>query len=337
MKLNKLWIAVFTAISIAVAAPLTAVAKPSENAAQQASNKKFETFVEDLRKEARKKGISEKTIKKYLTGLKAPRVQAIYKVHHQPQATISFKHYLRAFIPHSSVVKGRKYLKKYNKLLLQVQERFQVQPRFVIALWGFESDFGKLPGRTQIVPSLVTLAYQHHRSKFYRAQVMAALKMLDHQVIPQQSVGMYDGGMGQPSFEPIAYLQYGVDFDKDGFANIWTSLPDVFASIANFLHKNGWNGNQTWGMEVKIPANLPQKMVGRDKAFSIATWQAKGVRPLNGGELPKINSKASLLLPSGPKGRAFLVFHNFKVLLRWNNTTFEGISVGLLSDQIRHK
>ncbi len=337
MKLNRLWVVLLALVSITVATPLSALAKTTQSNAQQATDQKFEKFVEGLRQEARKKGISEKTINKYLTGLKAPRVQAIYNVHHQPQATISFEHYLKAFIPHSSVVKGRKYLKKYHTLLLQVQQRYHVQPRFIIALWGFESDFGRLTGDTPIVPSLVTLAFQHHRSQFYRAQVMAALKMLNHQVLPQQSIGMYDGGMGQPSFEPIAYLQYGVDFDHDGFANIWTSMPDVFASIANFLHQNGWNGKQTWGMEVKIPDNLPKNMIGRHKEYSIATWEAKGVHPLHGGQLPKINSKASLLLPSGPKGRAFLVFHNFKVLLRWNNTTFEGISVGLLSDQITHE
>lgn len=340
MKLSKLWIVLWAVVSVVSAAPLNVIAKPQntqQSAAQQLANQKFEKFVDDLRKEARQKGISEKTIKKYLTGLIAPRVQAIHNVHHQAQAGMSFKHYMKVFIPHSSVIKGRTYMKKYHTLLLRVQQRYHVQPRFVVALWGFESDFGKITGHTPIVPSLVTLAYQHHRSNFYRAQVLAALKMLDHQVIPQQSIGMWDGGMGQPSFEPIAYLHYGVDFDNDGFANIWTSMPDVFASIANFLHKNGWNGKQTWGIEVKIPANLPTKMVGRHKSFTIAQWQASGVRTVHGGKLSPINSKASLLLPSGPKGRAFLVFDNFKVLLRWNNTTFEGISVGLLSDHIRHE
>ena len=288
---------------------------------QTEKEKKFEAFVATLQKAARKDGISEKTIQKYLTGLQAPREQALYDIKHQAQEELTFSQYVKNFVPQSSIRKGREYMQQYRDLLLAIQKKYQVQPQFILALWGAETEYGSDIGKAPMIQSLVTLAFQHHRSDFYRRQVMSGLKILDHQHIPQEAFSTWDGGMGQPSFEPYIYLNYAVDFDGDGFKNIWTSIPDVFASIANFLHKNGWNGQQTWGMEVTIPNNLSTSLVGVNKKLSIAQWQSLGVRPLQAGNLPNIQSSASLLLPDGQKGRAFLVFHNFDVLLRWNNTS----------------
>lgn len=307
------------------------------NTQRTTDEKKFQTFVDDIKKEARQKGISEKTIKKYLTGLKAPRKKPLYNLTHQAQEKLTFNQYLKNFIPHSSVVKGRKYMQQYRNLLLRVQKKYHVQPQYIVALWGTETNYGKNVGKAPMVKSLVTLAYQHHRSKFYRQQLMSALVILNHQRIPEQAFSTWDGGMGQPSFEPYIYLNYAVDFDGDGFKNIWTSIPDVFGSIANFLKQNGWDGKQPWGIEVKIPTKLSSSLVGIHHKLSISKWQALGIRPLHGNKLPNIQSKASLLLPDGKKGRAFLVFHNFDVLLRWNRSRFEGLAVGLLSDQINIK
>ena len=314
---------------------LTLLLFPFFSTADATQQPSFQQFVATLQKEARQQGIQEKTIQKYLTGLKAPRTQALYDLHHQAQAHVSFQQYVDTFITSDILLKGRYYMKKYRTLLHKIERRYHVQPQFIIALWGIETDYGtSTEHNAPIVTSLVTLAYQHHRSHFYYDQVMAALKILDHQVLPQQAIGTWDGGMGQASFEPTAYLQYAVDFDRDGFKNIWTSVPDILASIANYLHANGWNGDQPWGIAVQLPTHFPKQLLGIHHKLSLQRWRQLGVHPSQGKSLPAIASSASVLVPNGTSGPAYLVFHNFDVLLRWNNTTFEGLTVGLLSDQM---
>ncbi|GAG99485.1 unnamed protein product, partial [marine sediment metagenome] len=211
-------------------------------------------------------------------------------------------------------------------------------PRFIIALWGIESNYGRYTGSFPLIRSLAILGYHHHRAKFYQRQLLDALVMLDRpKVIPEQLKSAWDGGMGQTQFEPAAYLTYGVDFDNDGLANIWTSLPDVFASIANFLHKNGWNGKENWGIPVKLPKNFPADKAGLPGKNSISYWRHLGVTQNNGQPLQEVSGNTVILLPSGIKGQGYLIYPNFRKLMRWNNIIFEGLCVGILADSIVKK
>ena len=308
----------------------------SANAAPQHS--KFEKFLTGVRKEALSLGLSKKTVHKYLTHLKLPepikKTTVVKRQKHQAQAVLSFDAYLNRLAPKGKIKRAQKEYQRHKTLLLQIYRRYQVQPGVIVALWGLESDFGDYTGDFPLIRSLALLAFHHHRSKFYRRQLIDALMILDkNHVIPQMLKSSWDGGMGQTQFEPSAYIHYAVDYDHDGFKNIWTSFPDVFASIANFLHLNGWEGTQNWGIEVKVPKNFPTKLANKHIKYTINKWRQLGVRQLNGEKLTMIKGKAALLLPNGIKGRAFLVYSNFDVLLRWNNTTFEALVTGILSDK----
>lgn len=319
----KIWIKIF--LSLLIIFIINTAAFADQN---------FEQFVEQLRTEAQTQGISQPTINRYLTGLKAPQKALFYNLHHQAQARLPFSRYQQNMGPPISVQRGREAMKQYSELLQKIQGKFQVQAQYLVAIWGVETNFGRIKSHYPLVASLVTLAYQHHRSSFYRKEVFSALKILDHQKIPEQAYSTWDGGMGQPCFEPSSYLYYGADFDGDGFCNIWTSQADVFASIANYLQLNGWIGGQPWGVEIKLPKDFDLKLTGRDHRHPLLFWKNLGITTLSGNSLPNVNSLAEIILTGDNPDRAFLVFHNFEVLLSWNHTTFEALVIGLLADQI---
>ncbi len=305
--------------------------------AQAQQDQPFTEFVAKIRAEALQQGISEKTVNKYLTGLKAPRKSVIYKFHHEPQQVESFNQYAKSFISPEKIRLGRELFKKHHKLLLEIEKKYRVPAQIIVAIWGDESVYGRMKGTHPLVASLVTLAYQRDRSQYFQSELFAALKMLNHQKIPEQAMSYFDGGLGQPSFQPSVYLKYAVDYDGDGFANIWQSLPDVFASIANYMKKHGWKANQLWVLPVEVPKDLPKKLIGKQHQQSLESWQKLGVK-LN-STVPNYgdhkNSMASMLMPEKKGQKGYLVFYNFKVLLRWNNTDFEALSIGLLANEIK--
>ncbi len=313
-----------------LAAPLTYAAH---------NNISFQKYLISIKKRALKAKVSQKTIDRYLSNIQPPKKikKSIYIKNqtHQAAAVDSFKTYKKQFISKAHLPYGRVQFKRYHSLLKRIAKHYQVPPQFITALWGTESNYGRYTGQFPLIRSLAILGYHHHRSAFYKRQLVDALIMLDQpKVIPEQLKSAWDGGMGQPQFEPAAYLTYGVDFNQDGFANIWTDMPDIFASIANFLHKNGWNGQQTWGIPVKIPKNFPIRKSGYRLKYSISYWRTLGVTQLNGKPLTNIKGKTAILLPDGIKGNAYLVYPNFKVLMRWNDIIFEGLCIGLLSDDL---
>lgn len=299
---------------------------------------RFEKFIHNVKKEAITKGVSQQTVDKYLSNLKAPTPRhnrVIRDLHHQAQKVLTFEEYFNQLASKEKIAKAQRLYKEHYNLLMQVYQRYEVAPQIIVAIWGIESDFGKDTGDFSLIHSLAILAFQQHRSAFYRLELISALKMLDHKiVIPEQLKSSFDGGMGQTQFEPTAYLTYAVDFNHDGFPNIWTDLPDVFASIANYLRLNGWKKDQTWGMEVKLPKNFDVKRATIHKQYPISYWKKLGVKQLNGKELPSIKGSTSILLPSGIEGPAYLALPNFFVLLTWNHTIFEGLSLGLLANKI---
>jgi membrane-bound lytic murein transglycosylase B len=205
----------------------------------------------------------------------------------------------------------------------------------IVALWGVESTYGAYHGEFPVIAALATLAYDGRRAGFFRTELLQALKIVDHgDVTAERMTGSWAGAMGQNQFMPSSYHAYAVDYDHDGRRDIWTSLPDVFASIANYLAKAGWNDRYTWGRKVRLPSTIDGELAGLQQRKPLPEWQALGVRRDNGADLPVASLSASLLRTDEGQGPAYLVYDNFRVLMAWNRSTYFALTVGELADLI---
>jgi lytic murein transglycosylase len=206
----------------------------------------------------------------------------------------------------------------------------------VTAVWGLESFYGERRGNVPVISALSTLAYEGRRAEFFEQQLIAALKILQNgDVTPERMTGSWAGAMGHTQFIPTSYLAYAVDFTGDGRRDIWSEDPtDAIASTAAYLAKSGWTRGQPWGVEVRLPAGFNTGQSGRGTTRSPADWAAQGVRDMAGRAVPD-HGAASILIPAGPQGPAFMVFRNFTVITRYNNAESYVIGVGHLSDRLR--
>ena len=305
-----------------------------------ASNTKaedFNTWLDKLKTEAKRQGISHKTIDNSLIGIKPiPRVIELDRK--QPEFTLTFAEYLKRVVSDRRITIGKSKLKKHEELLKQLSLKYGVQSRYIVALWGIETDFGRITGGFPVISSLATLAYDGRRSKFFRKELLLALKIVDGgHILAKDMVGSWAGAMGQNQFMPSSFHAYAVDYDKDGSKDIWKTLPDVFASIANYLSKSGWQADQTWGRPVSLPENFSRKFLGRKLKKPLGEWQQLGVRKLSGQDLPKRNLLSSIIRPEkGQIGPAFVIYNNYEVILKWNRSNYFATAVGILSDKIKH-
>jgi len=235
----------------------------------------------------------------------------------------------------SRIERGRELYREHRGLLDRVAADYGVQPRFIVALWGIESSYGSFGGDFPVIAALATLAHDGRRASFFRGELLKALRIVDRgDITVEQMTGSWAGAMGQSQFMPSSYDAYAVDYDGDGRRDIWTSLPDVFASIANYLAKAGWNDRYTWGRKVHVPAALNGDLVGLSTARPLPQWQELGVRRANGANLPAVTLEASLLSTDEGQGPAYLVYDNFRVLMAWNRSTYFALTVGELADLI---
>lgn len=297
----------------------------------------FNTWLDTLKIEARSKGISQSTIESSLSGIKPiPRVIELDRK--QPEFTLTFKEYLRRVVSDRRIRIGKAKLVEHEKLLAEITIKYGVQPRYIIALWGIETDFGRITGGFPVISSLATLAYDGRRSKFFRKELFLALKIVDKgHITAKDMLGSWAGAMGQNQFMPSSFHAYAVDYNRDGSKDIWKTLPDIFASIANYLSKSGWQGDQTWGRAVRLPDKFSSKLLGRKIKKGLNQWHELGVRKLSGKDLPKRNLLSSIIRPEkGMVGPAFVVYHNYGVILKWNRSNYFATAVGTLSDNIKH-
>lgn len=297
----------------------------------------FATWIAQLRAEALSKGISAATFDRSLDGA-SPLPEVLERDRRQPEFTLTFSDYLRRVVTDRRVLRGQALLTQHAGLLEQVRARYGVQPRFLVAFWGLESNFGDHTGGFPVVPALVTLAYDERRAEFFREQLLQALTILEqgHISLPAMT-GSWAGAMGQLQFMPSTFTSYAVDGNGDGRRDIWAALPDVFASAANFLADVGWQGNETWGREVRLPADFDWPSAGLQTRKAIAAWQAAGVRRADGRDLPRADMEGSIVLPAGHRGPAFLVYDNFRATMVWNRSVFYAIAIGHLADRIAGK
>lgn len=300
----------------------------------------FASFIDGVKQTAMQEGVSNKTLKKYLYHLPEPKPahknKQIQKERHRAESVYTFHQYLQNLITKQKLKEGLKLYHQQQPLLRQVSARYGVAPEIITSLWGMESYFGHVQGKFPLILSLAYLAYDKEtKSKYFREQLIAALKMLDQpKVIHQQLISSFDGGMGQAQLEPESYLAYAVDYDGDGLANIWTSKADVFASIANYLEQNGWKKNLKWGWPVKLPKHFNASLAGKRHQHPISYWRNHGVKLIDGKSLLAMPGNTAIILPHDKEAPAFLVTHNFFVLMRWNHTIYEALATGIFANQL---
>ena len=315
-----------------LAAPLLAM--PLGGGRAIAAEGDFNGFLAGLRRDALAQGIRSGTVDlafRYIQFL--PRVIELDQ--HQPDHKLTFAEFMNKVVTQQRLDDARRHLAENLPLLQRVQQRFNVQPRFIVALWGIESDFGKTQGSYSVPASLATLAYEGRRGPMFRGELIVALKILDQgHIRPDNMLGSWAGAMGQCQFMPSTFLSYAVDFDGDGRRDIWNARADVLGSIANYLARLGWHGNESWGREVTVPGNFDTRLVGLDNRRPIAEWSRLGVRSIGAPLTGREAAEASLLQPDGPGGRALLIFDNFRATMKWNKSVSFAASVGMIADGI---
>ncbi len=294
----------------------------------------FETWLAELRREALAREIAESTLNSALANVE-PNPRIIKLDRNQPEFTLTFDEYLSRVVSEHRVRKGKERLTGDRALLRGVSREYGVQPRFIVALWGIETNFGRTMGGYPVVESLVTLAYDGRRSRFFREELFIALQILDEgHVEPDRMMGSWAGAMGQVQFMPSSFQRYAVDYDGNGRRDIWGSRADALASAANYLSASGWKDDETWGRPVRLPENFDQQYVGKAIAKSLNEWQKLGVRRADGHDLPSRSLKASIIQPGGPNGPTYVVYDNFRTLLKWNRSDYFATAVGTLADRI---
>jgi membrane-bound lytic murein transglycosylase B len=253
----------------------------------------------------------------------------------QPEVKLTYAQYLSRTVTDQRVAQGQELLVQYRPLLERVSVAYGVQSQYIVALWGVESDYGRVTGGYPVIGALATLAYGSERKEMFRTELIDALRILDEKDITLQSMtGSWAGAMGQCQFLPSSFLHYAVDFSGDGRRDIWTDQADVFASIANYLHSFKWNPDETWGRAVHLPSGFDASLIDWKNAKLIPEWQRLGVRNLDGSDLAASAVPLALVASDGVEGPAYLVSPNFNVIMKWNRSTYFATSVGLLADRI---
>ena len=318
--------------AVLAAAPLLAM--PLGGGRAIAAGGDFNGFLAGLRRDALASGIRPATVDlafRYIQFL--PKVIELDQ--RQPDHVLSFAEFITKVVNPQRIEDARRNLAENSGLLQRVQQRFNVQPRFIVALWGVESDFGKTQGSYSVPAALATLAYEGRRGPMFRGELISSLKILDQgHIRADNMLGSWAGAMGQCQFMPSTFLSYAVDFDGDGRRDIWNNRADVLGSIANYLARLGWHGNESWGRQVVLPSNFDERLAGLDNRRPVAEWSRLGVRAAGNVTLSEHDPSASLVLPDGVGGTALLVYDNFRVIKKWNNSTYFAAAVGYIADSI---
>ena len=311
---------------------LLVVSLPSSAGAQKAPPP-FGPWLAGLKTEAKSRGISASLLERALADV-SPIKRVIELDRRQPEFSLTFWGYITKAVNDTRIQKGRKMLVKHKALLDKVSKKFGVQPRFLVAFWGLESNFGQYTGAFPVVGALVTLAHDPRRARFFREQLLAALKLMDQGHFPIDVKGSWAGAMGNHQFIPTTYRDFAYDFDGNGKRDLWGSQGDIFASAANYLKRSGWDSKYTWGREVRLPKGFDLSVSGLETRKSLVEWQKLGLRRMDGKNLPNVDIQASVILPAGYQGPAFLVYKNYRTIMVWNRSILYAIAVGYLADRL---
>jgi membrane-bound lytic murein transglycosylase B len=233
------------------------------------------------------------------------------------------------------IARGRRVLAEERDLLSQLTAEYGVPARYLVALWGLETNFGDYTGDYPVLASLATLAHDARRSDLFRRQLLAALRIVDegHQT-PAGYKGSWAGASGHVQFMPTTFLAYAVDHDGDGRKDLWSNRADSLASAANYLRRSGWRAGEAWGRQVSLPHALERDSAALRKRRSLSAWQELGVTRSDGTALPDANVSGRIVQPLRGPGPAFLAYANYDAFMAWNNSTYFAVSVGTFADEL---
>ena len=308
-------------IALVTGMPLTATAATD-----------FAACLDGIRATARERDISAQTVDRLLSDV-TPSDRVIELDRRQPEFTTTLHDYLAARVDRGRIRRGRELLREHADLLARIEREYGVPARYLVAFWGLESNYGRTTGTMSTVRSLATLACDRRRGDFFRAELIAALHLVDDTTLSVgQLQGSWAGALGNFQFLPSVYRRHAVDADGDGRIDLWDSLPDAAESAANFLRARGWRPAERWGREVRLPDGFDYTLAETERR--VADWRRAGLREASGGPLPEADLTARLIIPTGAEGPAFLVYPNFDVIMRWNPSRFYALSVGHLADRL---
>ncbi|WP_186367035.1 lytic murein transglycosylase [Yersinia aldovae] len=303
---------------------------------QGRSPAEFPAYVDELKAQARAKGISQATLDVAFANIHfVDRV--IQSDRNQLEKKVTLDDYLAKVLTATKIKQGKEIYQRYQPQLSQVTARYGVPERYIVALWGMESGFGKIQGKEDVISALSTLAFEGRRETFFTNELIAALKIIQQgKVDDPQLKGSWAGAMGQSQFMPSSFLTYGVDGDGDGKIDIWNNIDDVFASTANYLSTEGWKPGIGWGQEVVLPQTFDVNQAGlkNGQAKTVAQWQQLGLTPATAGQFASSDLRAWVIIPDDVRGRAFLVYDNFRTIMHWNRSYYFAISIGMMADAI---
>jgi membrane-bound lytic murein transglycosylase B len=307
----------------------------------------FDLWLTDLIGEAVRRGFDRGLVTRALSGLQ-PLPRVIQSDRAQAAPSRGLQVYLSERLTPALITRGREKMREHRRLLDRIERYFGVQRRFVVAIWGAETGYGPYTGDVPVFQALATLAWEPRRAEYFRAELFDALRIAQRGHIDVGSmVGSWAGAMGQPQFMPSSYIKYAFDFDRDGRRDIWHSIPDTLASIANYLRSAGWRNGETWGREVSLRTTVRTRIMSQVTARedgcgavrtlstrrTISAWAADGVRLADGRALPGGGVDGSLVLTADT--RTFLVYRNYESILAYNCSHHYAISVAMLADAIR--
>ncbi|NHO31017.1 lytic murein transglycosylase [Acetobacter sp. LMG 1636] len=313
--------------------PAQGRARQSVSTGPASAGGSYVSFLAGVRSQAVGMGIAPDIAAEALALTREPNAKVLKLDRHQPEFTLTWAQYRARVISQGKIDAGRAALAANGTALSAVESRAGVDRQPVMGIWGLESFYGRLTGSFNVVDALATLAYDGRRSAFFRAELLKALKILnERRIIPAGMTGSYAGAMGQPQFMPSAYLQYAKAFDGSARADIWKTVPDVMMSIANYLARCGWRSGEPWGQEIQVPDSLAQGDLGREHTRTLAAWMQAGVKRLDGTPFTRADIEGAVLRPDGPGGQAFMVYHNFGVIRRYNPSDYYALGVGLMGN-----
>ncbi|WP_413738717.1 lytic transglycosylase domain-containing protein [Sodalis sp. RH21] len=303
---------------------------------QQRDPAQFPAYLDQLKSDALAQGINAGVVEQAFAQTHfVDRVVSADR--NQLENKVTLDDYLQRVLPPWKIAQAQEMYQRYQSQLAQVSARYGVPARYIVALWGMESGFGKIQGREDVISALSTLAFEGRREAFFKSELFAALRILQqNEVGIDQLKGSWAGAMGQSQFMPSSYLRYGADGDGDGKIDIWNNVMDVFASTANYLATEGWKPGQGWGQEIRLPAGFAPELAGlKDpQAKTVAAWSGQEIAALDGSPLAASSQRAWVIIPDDNQGRAFLVYDNFRTIMRWNRSYYFAISIGTLADAV---
>jgi len=294
----------------------------------------FQACLQNIRSDALQQGVPASVIDTAFRGM-TPDQKVVDLDSRQPEFSLTYGKYVGSSVNADRIAKGQQKMAQWRGLLDALEREYGVPPQYLISFWGMETNYGTFMGDFQALRSVATLACMTKRVAFFSGETIAALKILanNHMTSPQMR-GSWAGAMGNMQFMPSTFVKWAVDRDGNGKIDIWTSMPDAFASAANFLRGIGFKPGLPASDEVVLPANFPLEQADMSVEKPVRAWAALGVKRAGGAALPASDEPASIILPAGWRGPAFILYPNFKAVMNWNRSTLYALSVAILAQQI---